>query len=289
MYQWYSEQKPFRWPSFSLFSSLFVIVGVVILTNVVISIKSTPSSTTTSSLPVIDGKWQPLLNLNDDTIRQLFMPRLLDLNQVASKWNNVSEACRHDIRHALTDMFDVSPQNRKAWPFQMFDSWSKMPPSGMFRGTITDYGDYDQCLSIIEPIRSQYCLVDFSMPMPKSQPPPNHNFFHKTLGLLPETFPRRNESTIYEHLEKYSSIFYYTYVEMAICMPIVCNQDDLETILKDAEKIGLELKKLSCEYRHTERWRPNLPQFLAILMLFIVSVLSTVALVHDYIHGQKGK
>ena len=31
----------------------------------------------------------------------------------------------------------------------------------------------------------------------------------------------------------------------------------------DAEKIGLELKKLSCEHRPTERWRPNLPQFIA--------------------------
>ncbi|OTF77152.1 hypothetical protein BLA29_003317 [Euroglyphus maynei] len=107
-----------------------------------------------------------------------------------------------------------------------------MPPSGMFRGTITDYGDYDQCLSISEPIRTQYCLIDLAMPMPKPQPK-HHNYFHKTIGLLPEKFSRHNGSTIYEYLEKYSSIFYYANFEMAICMPNTCNRHDLENILKD--------------------------------------------------------
>ncbi|XP_027205919.2 nose resistant to fluoxetine protein 6-like isoform X1 [Dermatophagoides pteronyssinus] len=281
MYQFY--ERKFKWPSIIMVSYCVVILTILISFKS-ISTKSIQSSTT----PVINGKWQPLLNISDDTIRQLFMPRLLNLTEIANEWMNVSKNCRHDIRESLAEMFEPS-RNRQTWAFKMFDSWSKMPSSGMFRGTITDYGDYDQCLSIDKStIPTQYCLVDFAMPMPKPQPK-HHNFFHKTIGLLPENFQRHNGSTIYEHLEKYSSIFYYTNIEMAICMPNTCNQNDLETILKDAEKIGLELKKLSCEHRPTERWRPNLPQFIAILMLITVFVLSIVAFINDCIHDGKDR
>nr|XP_027205919.1 nose resistant to fluoxetine protein 6-like isoform X1 [Dermatophagoides pteronyssinus] len=281
MYQFY--ERKFKWPSIIMVSYCVVIITILISFKS-ISTKSIQSSTT----PVIDGKWQPLLNISDDTIRQLFMPRLLNLTEIANEWMNVSKNCRHDIRESLAEMFEPS-RNRQTWAFKMFDSWSKVPSSGMFRGTITDYGDYDQCLSIDKStIPTQYCLVDFAMPMPKPQPK-HHNFFHKTIGLLPENFQHHNGSTIYEHLEKYSSIFYYTNIEMAICMPNTCNQNDLETILKDAEKIGLELKKLSCEHRPTERWRPNLPQFIAILMLITVFVLSIVAFINDCIHDGKDR
>lgn len=224
MYQFY--ERKFKWPSMMMVSYCVVILTILISFKS-ISTKSIQSSTT----PVIDGKWQPLLNISDDTIRQLFMPRLLNLTEIANEWMNVSKNCRHDIRESLAEMFEPS-RNRQTWAFKMFDSWSKMPSSGMFRGTITDYGDYDQCLSIDKStIPTQYCLVDFAMPMPKPQPK-HHNFFHKTIGLLPENFQHHNGSTIYEHLEKYSSIFYYTNIEMAICMPNTCNQNDLETILK---------------------------------------------------------
>jgi hypothetical protein len=45
----------------------------------------------------------------------------------------------------------------------LFDTWGKFPPKGILEGTVTDFGDYDQCLAIEpnEVIReSQYCLID---------------------------------------------------------------------------------------------------------------------------------
>ncbi|XP_075589358.1 nose resistant to fluoxetine protein 6-like isoform X3 [Dermatophagoides farinae] len=135
------------------------------------------------------------------------------------------------------------------------------------------------------PIQPQYCLIDLSIPLPKPMPS-HHNLNHRMKPLHPSI-----ADLIYrDRLEEITSIFYYANFQFGICVPKACTEQDIELVAShDAEKIGLELKKLSCEYRHTERWRPNLPQFLAILMLFIVSALSTVALVHDYIHGQKGQ
>ncbi|OTF74757.1 hypothetical protein BLA29_010211 [Euroglyphus maynei] len=64
---------------------------------------------------------------------------------------------------------------RKLWATKLFNSWSQsLVPSGFISGTITDYGDYDQCLSIdpeqSSPIISKYCLVEFEWPIPSIRP-----------------------------------------------------------------------------------------------------------------------
>ncbi len=47
----------------------------------------------------------------------------------------------------------------------MLNSWGKFPPSAIFKGTVADFADYDQCLAIKpnELIgKSQYCFINIS-------------------------------------------------------------------------------------------------------------------------------
>lgn len=44
----------------------------------------------------------------------------------------------------------------------MLDSWGKVP-SGILRGNLNQFGDYDQCLSISDSVNGQYCLATFDV------------------------------------------------------------------------------------------------------------------------------
>jgi hypothetical protein len=78
---------------------------------------------------------------------------------------NISRECESRILDTLKAL-----KNLEDWSFKMYNSWGKFPPSGILDGTVTDFGDYDQCLAIKpnEVIgKSQYCLIDISFQLPK--------------------------------------------------------------------------------------------------------------------------
>jgi hypothetical protein len=116
------------------------------------------------------------------------------------------------------------------WAFQMSNSWGKFPPTGILEGTVADFGDYDQCLAI-EPneviAKSQYCLIDISLPLPKPMPI-HQNFFHK-VNVLPQ-FVNKSGNNVFIKLSKDASYFYWFYLRLGICTPNKCTKSDLEVM-----------------------------------------------------------
>ena len=46
--------------------------------------------------------------------------------------------------------------------FPVLDAWGKLP-SGILRGNLNQFGDYDQCVSVSGRISGQYCLATFDV------------------------------------------------------------------------------------------------------------------------------
>jgi hypothetical protein len=114
----------------------------------------------------------------------------------------------------------------------MYNSWGKFPPAGILDGTVTDFGDYEQCLSI-EPNEvigeSQYCLIDISLPLP--EPMPIHqNLFHR-VNVLPQ-YVNRSRNDVFFKLAEDASFFYWINPKLGICVPNKCSINDVKTIAR---------------------------------------------------------
>jgi hypothetical protein len=135
---------------------------------------------------------------------------------------------RHlNVMNAFTNLED--------WSYQMYNSWGKFPPSGIIEGTVTDFGDYDQCLAI-QPnqviAKSQYCLIDISLPLPKPMPI-HQNFYHK-VNVLPE-FVNKSKNNVLVKLSEDASYFYWVFIRLGICTPKKCSESDIRFLAEKSE------------------------------------------------------
>jgi len=198
---------------------------------------------TTSTLASDDFLWKPLVNIPTETLRTAFLPSYFDFEKEIRTNQNLSVACKTDIERALVAAF----QSRQTWAFKLFNSWAKLPPSGMLTGTMTDFGDYDQCLSI-DQIEPQYCLLDFAIPMP--QPMPKYHNYYQISEVLPSetdwssgTVQKfTSNGTIYRYLADVSSIFYYLYLQIGICLPKSCPTSDIVNIAIRGNVVKFEIR-----------------------------------------------
>ena len=183
-----------------------------------------------------DFIWKPMVEISNQSFVNAFLPNYVNFADEVFHSNTITFECKTQLQSAL----DALTQRRN-WAAKLFNSWAKFPPSGMLQGTLTDYGDYDQCLSLAsDAIVSQYCLVDISIPMPRPMPM-FHNYFQEA-KVLPENDDKiedgsRNQvkmlntnETIYSHLASVSSVFYYAYIQIGICLPRGCIKQDVANI-----------------------------------------------------------
>src|SRR5699024_8750000 len=74
-----------------------------------------------------------------------------------------------------------------------------------------------------------------------------HNYYHKA-KVLPEKpeeyarLPTENllyltNGSIYRHLADVSSVFYYAYIKIGICLPEKCSKNDTEAIMRNSKLI----------------------------------------------------
>lgn len=206
--------------------------------------------------------WKPLVSVSNATFRAAFLPSYINFHRDVLPSPSVSNSCKLHLRVALKAL-----DARRNWAVALFNSWAKFPPSGTVRGTLTDFGDYDQCLSnsvnehFIVP---QYCLLDIKLPLPPM--PDTHNYYHSTEGLVPQfhhepiTAHFLENGTFYRHLEEQSSVFFWATIQLGICLPTGCSNEDVQLITENSELslMGLCLNNkndydydcLSFDYRH---------------------------------------
>jgi hypothetical protein len=183
--------------------------------------------------------WENLINSTLEFQNQNYETQEIFFKSIYNS-ANISAECKSSILEALEAL-----KNLDDWSYQMYNSWGKFPPSGIIEGTVTDFGDYDQCLAIKpnEVIgESQYCLIDISLPLPKPMPI-HQNFYHK-VNVLPK-FMNKSENNVFIKLSEDASYFYWFYIRLGICTPNKCNQNDVKAMAKKSESLFIKLSKIT--------------------------------------------
>ena len=184
--------------------------------------------------------WKSLLDVSDDTFEKMIIPSSIDWqSEVFKNHSKISLKCRAMLGIALDNV-----HQRKAWAVQLFSSWAKFPPSGTWHGTMTDFGDYDQCMDVSRP--GQYCLIDVSFPMPPI--PQWHNLYQETSvfpSLSSDVLSNKtrrliqSKDGIYSSLANVSSIFYYVYIQTGVCLPDECSSESDVRAIGNLSKLKL--------------------------------------------------
>ncbi|KAL1473078.1 hypothetical protein MTO96_022564 [Rhipicephalus appendiculatus] len=137
-------------------------------------------------------------------------------------------SCLHNIYRATNAVIDAS---------------GKLAP-GLLDGSLTDFGDYEECLSVAVPdassedgallFRGQYCMVKSRPPLPPKPRLVTKHFAAVNLTLFPE-------NSVMRELAKDAGTFFTTTARTGLCMPSVCSKEDVEAIAKNgtAERFSL--------------------------------------------------
>lgn len=217
---------------------LFLFFSLTSCSHFELSQLSSQFSTTTSTSSYY---WNALLNPSKKGVLapNIFLPsyvtfeRLLEYSNSTDTISTLSDQCQKSLQQALEAL-----SSKENWAVELFNSWAgSFPPTGALSGTLTDLGDFDQCLGLTDSaaISTQYCLLQYSLPMPRPRPK-HHNLYHQTPNLLPSGGIGNNNrqnylknGSIYRKLEQVSSLFYYTNLQIAICLPATCSPEDVNT------------------------------------------------------------
>ncbi|XP_067685737.1 O-acyltransferase like protein-like [Haliotis asinina] len=142
---------------------------------------------------------------------------------------NVSDDCRVELHHYAVDL-----QLRKDWAINMYDATGKQGP-GLMKGSVTWYGNYDQCINVrhsltshgtgsdvMKEIQAQYCSASFDSP-----------------GWLEDYIGD-------QHLP---FLVHLPHLTLDICIPSGCLEDDLTTIIntyKNQSQTNISLVRITC-------------------------------------------
>nr|XP_027201165.1 nose resistant to fluoxetine protein 6-like [Dermatophagoides pteronyssinus] len=229
--------------------------------------------------------WNRLLNVSNETLAKIFLPNYIETDGPLFRNENLTEKCLTNLIYIRDSMFG---EQRKTWAFRLFNSWpSSIIPVGMILGTMTDYGDYDQCMSI-DPsdLIVKYCLIDMTIPMPMPRPS-MHNLFHTTKNILPNEIINNKSMSgnFYYDLGKMSSFFYYSTIRKGICLPTDCIDKDIEIITEKGfgrEIFDLKINKMICTTKQTKSWQPNNVQILSILFIGFFILMTIISGIYDW-------
>lgn len=193
---------------------------------------------TSTSLSNVRTQWRHMDHSLGDSISsyaKYLRKVLVDETLLAS---NVSKRCRS----ALTELVE-SLDERHLWASQMVDASARLP-AGLLEGTLTELGNFDQCLSIVGRTLQQPTQPTDSLSAPKDhrlvygqycsivvrptmiQRPRLHTVCRKLPALSANT-----SSGVMKMLSLNSHQFYYVGLRLGICVPSKCAQTDLQQLL----------------------------------------------------------
>lgn len=111
----------------------------------------------------------------------------------------------------------------------MVDANSRLP-SGIFDGTHTNFGDYDECKSIsAKDFRGKYCVLDIIPPVPEVR-----KFFSgERVSIDINTKNSTLHGTVYEKILARAQIFRITTFYNGICVPSSCSDIDIKKVFEN--------------------------------------------------------
>lgn len=175
----------------------------------------------------------------------------------------LSEPCNRALIQVKQEL-----DHGKEWAFQFVDSSAKTS-SGFLEGSVTSFGDYDECVNIQEP---------------DSNPNPNE---HNLAGMycLADIFPegyigkekRKDGKVSLNQMQRFNNTGYY----FGLCFPSHCSTSDVRTILTAVLKpYPLRVYGyLHCDTREQNTWRHRIMHMRRasiFALLFIISVIGLV-------------
>ncbi|XP_054710923.1 nose resistant to fluoxetine protein 6-like [Uloborus diversus] len=191
-------------------------------------------------------EWQTLEKAVKDDVkratRTLMQQMMLNLAAV-----NVSEQCMFQGMQLLN-----AEEGIETWAMKFIDSSAKIV-NGMLLGSMSSFGDYDECLNIgaksktpedKAPFRGQYCMVNLSPPLP---PKPDVITLYKVLDELKDF---TKGGTAVSEIAKVAHSFYFFNLQLGVCVPSGCSVDDIDSLAKMAvKKYSLKATVSRCEMK----------------------------------------
>ncbi|KAH7638651.1 acyltransferase-like protein [Dermatophagoides farinae] len=184
---------------------------------------------------------------------------------------NLTGECRHSLQLMFT-------QPELEWASLMFDSSGRLIRPGFISGTITDFGDYDQCLAIDHHhndrmIQARYCLMTIRLPIP----PVNEKIiFNGT------RYENRWPSKWWND-PRYR--FYYRIVS-ALCLPSTCQRNEIEQIARKVfENFEFTIQVEACQTRMEQE--SNELDFGQKFSIFVLSICISFAIIGTIIDCYK--
>ncbi|XP_075735302.1 nose resistant to fluoxetine protein 6 isoform X2 [Rhipicephalus microplus] len=162
------------------------------------------------------------------------------------------------------------------WALRMVDAMGR-PPAGIFEGTITDFGSFDQCLEVRaqdswgdESFRGQYCSLFLKPNIDTSRP----------ISFLRNS--RRNLSRIMKSI-------WFPGFRLGICVPSACSRNDIDVLIKSAFKnYGVNASVPLCDVQRDIQL-DNLQQASLICLCVVLSMVGLGTLVDVFLRSREEK
>ncbi|XP_037269308.1 nose resistant to fluoxetine protein 6 isoform X2 [Rhipicephalus microplus] len=170
----------------------------------------------------------------DNLLRQA-LPYLLEIGDVG-----IDIRCAQSL---LKIVFGL--RKLEKWAFKLLDSIGR-PPSGILDVTMSDYGDYDQCLEVVsltrsgdEDFRGQHCNIQVEHPHIPA-------LTKHAIARLPQIL--KEDSVYKDVLLTYTRLQTSIAVRVGICVPSTCSKDDVFKMLNPAvANLKLGVSVAECE------------------------------------------
>lgn len=167
-------------------------------------------------------------------------------------------------------------RNLEPWAARFIDASGKYP-TGLFQGTLSDYGAYDECIETVvrdddgqEKIRAQYCTLHIKLSNDTSL------LEHLSPGLK-YSHPR---TPVFAHYQRDPRVQGLTF---GVCIPTFCTNEDVEKIAKSV-LLGSSIEVPRCV---TNEWPPiNTSQACIIAFLAVLAALILVCSLIDIFYGK---
>ncbi|KAL3242703.1 hypothetical protein MRX96_002478 [Rhipicephalus microplus] len=162
------------------------------------------------------------------------------------------------------------------WALRMVDAMGR-PPAGIFEGTITDFGSFDQCLEVRaqdswgdESFRGQYCSLFLKPNIDTSRP----------ISFLRNS--RRNLSRIMKSI-------WFPGFRLGICVPSACSRNDIDVLIKSAFKnYGVNASVPLCDVQRDIQL-DKLQQASLICLCVVLSMVGLGTLVDVFLRSREEK
>ncbi|GFT13910.1 o-acyltransferase like protein [Nephila pilipes] len=194
------------------------------------------------------------------------MPMVLE----SSSKLNLSTECVKECFQLVSGL-----KSLKKWAFSFVDSTSKSF-DGILSGTVTSFGEFDQCLETVVPhpkqkdnilFEGQYCSVEIRFRVP---PKKRRYYFYDHVTEL-ENF---TGTEVLKFFTEKAHFMYCSSILIGVCIPSGCTDKDLNQILTlAAEKLHIDAEANHCETKQKEKKFLRIQIFGILCICFLASLV----------------